>query len=186
MCGIAGILGKVSGSNAEALERMTRAIAHRGPDGEGFWTSPVDDSGYGCMLAHRRLSIIDLSSAGDQPMTSEIGGAGHTIVFNGEIYNFHALRRDLEARGESFESTGDTAVILRLLAREGPDAVQKLRGMFAFALWDEPERRLVLARDPLGIKPLYVCRNPQRDGEWSLLFSSELRSILASGLIGRP
>src|SRR6185503_3621904 len=154
MCGIAGLLGKVNPDNAAALQRMTRAIAHRGPDGEGFWTSPVDDRGHGCMLAHRRLSIIDLSSAGDQPMTYASERRSHTIVFNGEIYNFHSLRRDLEGRGESFESTGDTAVMLRLMALEGPQSVNKLRGMFAFALWDDQGRRLVLARDPLGIKPL--------------------------------
>ncbi len=186
MCGIAGIVGSVTDRNREALTRMTRALAHRGPDGEGFWTSPVDARGHGCLLGHRRLAIIDLSRAADQPMTDVVRGQAQTVVFNGEIYNFRALRRDLEGRGEEFASSGDTAVLLRLLALEGPDAASKLRGMFAFALWDGGERRLVLARDPLGIKPLYVCRNPDADGEWALLFASELRAILASRLLGRP
>ena len=186
MCGIAGIIGELTDRNRVALRDMTDAIAHRGPDSAGFWTSPVDERGHGCLLGHRRLSIIDLSQAADQPMTDRPGGRAHTLVFNGEIYNFKTLRRDLDVSGAPLQSTGDTAVMLRLLATEGPDAVQKLRGMFAFASWDHEARQLVLARDPLGIKPLYVCRNPDPDGAWSLLFSSEVRSILASGLIGRP
>src|SRR5436853_4045816 len=139
MCGIAGIIGKVSDGNRSALSRMTDAIAHRGPDSAGFWTSTPDARGHGCMLGHRRLSIIDLSTAADQPMTDPHAGGGqtHTIVFNGEIYNFKQLRRDLEARGETFQSSGDTAVMLRLLALDGYEAVKKLRGMFAFALWDD-------------------------------------------------
>jgi asparagine synthase (glutamine-hydrolysing) len=164
---------------------MTDAIAHRGPDSAGFWTSSADEGGRGCMLGHRRLSIIDLSHAADQPMNDVCGDRAKTIVFNGEIYNFKDLRHDLEAAGQQFRSTGDTAVMLRLLALEGPRAVRKLRGMFAFGLWDDRARRLVLARDPHGIKPLYVCRNPNPHGEWSLVFSSEVRSILASGLVGR-
>jgi asparagine synthase (glutamine-hydrolysing) len=186
MCGIAGILGEGSPANQLALERMTTAIAHRGPDSAGFWTSGLDDRGRGCLFGHRRLSIIDLSHAADQPMTEEIDRASSTIVFNGEIYNFKDLRRELQRTDIPLRSTGDTAVLLRLLATEGPDAVSKLRGMFAFAAWDETSRRLVLARDPLGIKPLYVCRNEDPHGEWSLLFASEVRAILASGLIRRP
>jgi asparagine synthase (glutamine-hydrolysing) len=165
---------------------MTDALAHRGPDGAGTWVSSPDGRGFGCLLGHRRLSIIDLSHAADQPMTDCAGGRRRTIVFNGEIYNFKDLRRDLERAGETFRSSGDTAVMLRLLALRGTDALGMLRGMFAFALWDDHARRLLLARDPLGIKPLYVCRNPNPDGEWSLIFSSEVRSILAAGLLGRP
>src|SRR5438552_2126471 len=183
MCGIAGIIGRIGDRNRDALERMTDALAHRGPDGEGFWASSPDESGHGCMLGHRRLSIIDLSHAADQPMTDRLGGCARTLVFNGEIYNFKDLRRDLESKGQTFQSTGDTAVMLRLLALEGPSAVGKLRGMFAFALWEDRARTLVLARDPLGIKPLYVFQNPDRGGDWSLLFASELRSVLASGLL---
>ena len=186
MCGIAGILGSLNGSNRAALQRMTDALAHRGPDGGGIWESSQAPDGFGCMLGHRRLSIIDLSSAADQPMTDDTGGHNRAIVFNGEIYNFKDLRRDLEQSGEAFQSSGDTAVLLRLLALRGTDAVVMLRGMFAFALWDDHSRRLLLARDPLGIKPLYVCQNPDPRGEWSLMFSSEVRSILAAGLLEHP
>jgi len=186
MCGIAGILGSLDNQNRAALRRMTDAMGHRGPDATGFWESSEDERGFGCMLGHRRLSILDLSHAGDQPM-SFAGQLGlSTIVFNGEIYNFKEFRRGLTTRGEAFRSSGDTAVMLRLLAQEGPDAVSRLRGMFAFALWNERERSLMLARDPLGIKPLYVCRNIDPTGNWSLVFSSELRSLLASGLIEPP
>ncbi len=186
MCGIAGVIGRTTDQHAAALTRMTDAIAHRGPDGVDSWISSADSDGFGCLLGHRRLAIIDLSHAGDQPMVDSTGGHEHVIVFNGEIYNFKDLRRDLERDGETFHSTGDTAVMLRLMALQGPDAVRKLRGMFAFALWDARSRRLVLARDPLGIKPLYVCRNPDPRGDWSLIFASEVRAILASGLIARP
>jgi asparagine synthase (glutamine-hydrolysing) len=186
MCGIAGILGNLNARNRTALQRMTDALAHRGPDGAGLWESDPDQDGRGCLLGHRRLSIIDLTSAGDQPMSDTTGGHQRTIVFNGEIYNFQDLRHDLEQAGERFQSSGDTAVMLRLLALRGTDAVAMLRGMFAFALWDARARRLLLARDPLGIKPLYLCHNPDPQGEWSLLFASEVRSILAAGLLSRP
>ena len=186
MCGIAGLVGRVSEPNQRALERMTDAIAHRGPDSAGYWASAADERGQGCLLGHRRLSIIDLSTAADQPMTDQGDGYAQTVVFNGEIYNFKSLRHELQSAGEQFTSSGDTAVMLRLLALHGPEAVTRLRGMFALALWDHRRQRLVLARDPLGIKPLYVCRNPDPTGEWSLLFASEVRSILASGLLGRP
>lgn len=184
MCGIAGIIGRLDEPNRAALSRMARAMAHRGPDGEGLWFSPADAAGNGCMLAHRRLSILDLSTAASQPMTDARGG--QTIVFNGEIYNYVALRQELLAAGESFHSTGDTEVMLRLLAVRGHRAVARLRGMFAFALWDEAKRELMIARDPLGIKPLYVYRNPDpaEDRSFSLVFASEVRAILASGLVG--
>ncbi len=112
--------------------------------------------------------------------------AGHVIVFNGEIYNYVSLRERLVASGESFQSSGDTAVMLRALSVEGRDAVPRLRGMFAFAFWDTQRRELLLARDPLGIKPLYVAHNPDPNGEWSLVFASEVRALLASGLLGKP
>jgi asparagine synthase (glutamine-hydrolysing) len=185
MCGIAGIIGRMrSDSNRSALERMGRAMTHRGPDATGVWASEPDDAGFGCLLAHRRLSILDLSCDANQPMTDPV--TGHVIVFNGEIYNYVDLRKQLTAAGQTFDSTGDTAVMLRLLATRGFDAVDQLRGMFAFGLWDPRERALVLARDPLGMKPLYLCANPDSGGEWSLLFASELRSILASGLLAAP
>lgn len=165
---------------------MADAMAHRGPDHEGIWGSRTDESGRGCLLAHRRLSILDLSHAADQPMTTaDEHGA---LVFNGEIYNFRDLRRSLESRGERFDSSGDTQVLLRMLSREGGEAVRRLRGMYAFAYWDQLHRQLVLGRDPLGMKPIYVCVNDAsgNDASWSLAFASEVRALLASGLFGRP
>jgi asparagine synthase (glutamine-hydrolysing) len=186
MCGIAGIVGRVMDSNRGALRRIAGALAHRGPDAHGFWESPADARGDGCLLAHRRLSILDLSAAADQPMVD--ARTGDVIVFNGEVYNFRELRAEMQRRGEAFASSGDTEVMLRILAVGGYKAVRRLRGMFAFGMWDGSERQLVLARDPLGMKPLYVCRNPDTSEgrEWSLAFASELRAILASGLLGKP
>ncbi len=184
MCGIAGIIGRLDEPNRAALMRMNDAMRHRGPDAEGIWLSDPDAGGRGAMLAHRRLSILDLSPAGAQPMVDPV--TGHTIVFNGEIYNFGELRRRLEAEGQSFQSTGDTAVMLRALGLYGPDAVAWLRGMFAFASWDPKRRRLLLARDPLGIKPLYLARSSEPGAGWSVAFASELRALLASGLLGTP
>src|SRR5262245_25792544 len=114
MCGIAGIVGRLTPAHREALDRMNAALAHRGPDGGGVWTSAPDADGHGCLLGHRRLSILDLSHAADQPMVDTTGGATRVLVFNGEIYNFQDLRRGLEQRGERFTSSGDTAVLLRL------------------------------------------------------------------------
>ncbi|MGH7213842.1 MAG: asparagine synthetase B family protein, partial [Tepidisphaeraceae bacterium] len=159
-------------------------MVHRGPDAGGSWESPADADGRGCLFAHRRLSILDLSHAADQPMTDAVGG--QTIVFNGEIYNYIELREALQRSGQTFTSSGDTTVMLRALVTQGPEACATLRGMFAFALWDPKTRQLTVARDPHGIKPLYLCQNPDPQGDWSLLFSSEVRSILASGLIGKP
>jgi asparagine synthase (glutamine-hydrolysing) len=184
MCGIAGILGRINDANRTALSHMCRAMAHRGPDGERTWVSSPDARGYGCLLGHRRLSILDLSTAADQPMIDPDGK--RTIVFNGEIYNFRELKQQLAAAGHVVQSTGDTEVLLRMLSIHGHQAVDKLRGMFAFGVWDQSVRQLVLARDPLGIKPLYVCHNPNRSGDWSLIFASEVRAILASGLLEKP
>src|SRR6267143_4789010 len=183
MCGIAGILGRIDDRNRDALQRMSDAMIHRGPDGHGTWESPPDPRGFGALLAHRRLAILDLSPAGAQPMTDPV--TGHVIVFNGEIYNFRELRDRLEASGQRFQSSGDTAVLLRAVATQGPDAVASLRGMFALACWDPQRRQLLLARDPLGIKPLYVARCPDPSGEWSLVFASEMRALLAAGLLGK-
>ncbi len=184
MCGIAGIIGRVDEANGAALRRMNTAMAHRGPDAQGVWTSPPDDRGFGVLLGHRRLAILDLSEAGVQPMIDPV--TGHVIVFNGEIYNYVELRERLAAAGQRFQSTGDTAVMLRALGVSGRDAVAGLRGMFAFAFWDTARRELLVARDPLGIKPLYVARNRDPDGGWSLAFASEVRALLASGLLGKP
>ncbi len=144
---------------------MGHAIAHRGPDAVGFLREP------GVGLVHRRLSIIDLAG-GDQPIGNEDGSV--QVVFNGEIYNYQSVRADLEARGHRLRTKSDTETLVHLYEDEGERLVERLRGMFAFALWDRPRRRLLLARDRLGIKPLYLYR----DGE-KLLFASELKAILA-------
>jgi len=184
MCGIAGIIGRVDESNRAALRRMNDAMVHRGPDAGGTWVSTPDARGWGALLAHRRLAILDLSPAGAQPMTDPV--TGHVITFNGEIYNYADLRQRLVAEGQAFNSTGDTAVMLRALGLHGVDAVKSLRGMFTFGCWDQKQRRLLLARDPLGIKPLYVARASDPSAGWSVAFASELRALLASGLLGTP
>jgi asparagine synthase (glutamine-hydrolysing) len=173
MCGIAGILYRDSGQPVEhgVLKGMADTIAHRGPDAEGFWLAP------GIGLAHRRLSIIDLSG-GQQPLANEDGTV--QVVFNGEIYNYRELRDGLLARGHVLRTSSDTEVLVHLYEELGPALVEKLRGMFAFALWDCRERRLLLARDRVGIKPLYVYR----DGD-KLLFGSELKAILAHPQVER-
>jgi len=165
VCGIAGIL-RVDGApaGADLLGAMTSAIAHRGPDGDGFFC----DGSVG--LGHRRLAIIDLAT-GDQPMATEDGSV--VLVFNGEIYNFRELRRELEGRGATFRTTSDTEVILQAYEAWGVDCLPRLRGMFAFALWDRPRRRLFLARDRVGIKPLVYAWDGRR-----LLFGSEIKALL--------
>jgi asparagine synthase (glutamine-hydrolysing) len=149
---------------------MTDAIAHRGPDGEGHFV----DRGVG--LGHRRLAVIDLSPLGRQPMTTSDGR--FTLVFGGEIYNFRELRAELEAAGHAFASHGDAEVLLRTLAESGVDALPRLNGMFAFALWDRDEQTLTLARDRYGVKPLYWA---ERGG--CLLFGSEIKALLAHGAL---
>src|SRR6476646_1077997 len=119
MCGIAGIIGRLDEPNCAALERMSDAMVHRGPDDMGTWTSAPDSQGWGALLAFRRLAILDLSPAGAQPMVDPV--TGHLVVFNGEIYNFDDLRQRLVAEGQEFQSTGDTAVTLRALALYGAD-----------------------------------------------------------------
>jgi asparagine synthase (glutamine-hydrolysing) len=173
MCGIAGLLYTDPSRpvNPDVLRAVGRSIAHRGPDAEGFLNEP------GLGLVHRRLSIIDLSG-GSQPLGNEDGSI--QVVFNGEIYNFQELRRGLEARGHRFRTHSDTEILVHLYEDEGERLVERLRGMFAFALWDRPRRRLLLARDRLGIKPLYFYRDAEK-----LLFGSELKAILAYPGIGR-
>ena len=167
MCGIAGKLAFDPGVTIEPglIRRMTAAIRHRGPDDEGIW---VDGS---VGLGNRRLAIIDLSPRARQPMTNE-DGTLH-ITFNGEIYNFQALRSALERGGHAFRSEGDTETILHLYEEEGVDCLRHLRGMFAFALWDARRRTLLLARDRLGKKPLFYHHGPG-----GLVFASEPKAIL--------
>jgi asparagine synthase (glutamine-hydrolysing) len=177
MCGIAGILYRDTARPVEhgVLKSMADAIAHRGPDAEGFWMGTGTAQGVG--LAHRRLSIIDLSG-GQQPLANEDGSV--QVVFNGEIYNYRELRDGLLARGHTLRTSSDTEVLVHLYEELGPGLVEKLRGMFAFALWDCRERRLVLARDRVGIKPLYVYRDDEK-----ILFGSELKAILAHPQVDR-
>src|SRR5919106_939581 len=212
MCGMAGLaifeLRKLD--PAPVVQRMQAKVVHRGPDDTGMFVSADQH----CALTHTRLSILDLSPAGPQPMSSTDGR--YSITYNGEIYNYKELRKELGVRGEATEDRGqksdvrdqiaeigkrdnatdatnatrrnantwnsnsDTEVILRAYERWGIDCLQKLRGMFAFAIWDEERQELFLARDPLGIKPLYYYQSE----EW-FLFASELRALLASELVPR-
>ncbi len=168
MCGIAGIFHAETPKPVDPLrvERMCDVMAHRGPDGAGVWT----DQGIG--LGHRRLSVIDLEGS-PQPMLSADGRA--VIVFNGEIYNFRELRRELENYGAVFRTSGDTEMILAAWQRWGVDCLARLHGMFAFALYDLDKRQLLLARDRFGVKPLFLTRLP--DG--GVAFASELKGLLA-------
>jgi asparagine synthase (glutamine-hydrolysing) len=172
MCGIAGIFN-LDGAPADArlLAAMTATLRHRGPDDEGC----VTDGAVG--LGNRRLSIIDLAG-GHQPMANEAGTV--SVVYNGEIYNFRELRQLLEARGRRFRTSSDTEVIIRAYEEFGPAGVERLRGMFTFALWDASERCLLVARDQIGIKPLYYHADGQR-----LLFASEIRALLVDQRLRR-
>ncbi|OYX65037.1 MAG: asparagine synthetase B [Sphingomonadales bacterium 32-64-17] len=174
MCGIAGIFhcGTIKPVDPGRVARMCDVLAHRGPDGSGVWNAP------GVALGHRRLSIIDIEGS-PQPMLTP--DERTVIVFNGEIYNFRELRRDLAALGEQFRTDGDTEVILAAWRRWGPDCVRRLDGMFAFAIYDQGERTLFLARDRFGVKPLFLAH--LSDG--SLAFASELKGLLAHPLLRR-
>jgi asparagine synthase (glutamine-hydrolysing) len=173
MCGIAGVVYSDFGRCVDpgVLKRMADSIAHRGPDADGFHI----DRNVG--LAHRRLSIIDLEG-GDQPIGNEDGSI--QVVFNGEIYNFRELRSELESKGHQFQTFSDTEVIVHLYEELGDRCVERLRGMFAIALWDARKQCLMLARDRVGIKPLFVSVNEKR-----IVFGSELKPLLAHGDIQR-
>jgi len=183
MCGIALSIGHIDLAIEAAVERMSAAQLHRGPDAGGSWRSTTYDKERGVVLAHRRLSIVDLSEAANQPMHDE--ETGNVLVFNGEIYGFEELRAELLALGVRFRTRSDTEVLLRAYAQWGPKCVERLRGMFVFALWDARRRVLVIARDRLGIKPLYYARVVGKKGRATLLLASEVRSLLASGCLER-
>ena len=168
MCGFAGERALGRPADIEAVTRMTATMSHRGPDGVGVWAHDA------VALGHRRLKIIDLSSAGDQPMTDP--ELGLTVAFNGCIYNHRELRAELEAAGHRFFSTSDTEVILKAYARWGRDCVRHFKGMFAFALADRRRDELLLARDRLGVKPLYLAEHDD-----ALRFASTLPALLAGG-----
>lgn len=170
MCGISGVLSE-SGAEPSLLALLGAAQAHRGPDHFATWMAPEAPVG----LAHNRLSLLDLSPAGHQPFLLE----GNALVYNGELYDFREQRARLLAAGAVLRSTSDTEVLLHLLVRHGvPETLRRIRGMFAFAFWEAATRRLFLARDRMGIKPLFYWRRP--GGE--LLFASEMKALLAAGL----
>ncbi len=171
MCGIAGILGSESSVDITLLHRFKQLLRHRGPDDCGDFINERRSVGF----SQTRLSILDLSPAGHQPMTTRDGR--FTIVFNGEIYNFRELRAELVQEGVAFSSNSDTEVLLQLYAMRGERMLERLLGMFAFAVWDEREQTCFMARDPLGIKPLYYW---QHQGQ--LVFASEMRTLLSSDL----
>ncbi|HEX8919846.1 MAG TPA: asparagine synthase (glutamine-hydrolyzing) [Pyrinomonadaceae bacterium] len=182
MCGIAGI---ISSAPEARIRPMLDSIEHRGRDDEGVWTSlEIDDEGRRACLGHRRLSIIDTSSAGHQPMLSLDGR--FVLTFNGEIYNYLELKPELEALGHRFRTETDTEVLLAAFAEWGAACLPRLNGMFAFAIWDVKERKLTLARDRLGIKPLYYAQVAGENGAGSsFIFASEVKAILATGLAER-
>jgi len=171
MCGICGVVGF---GNADLVHRMRDSLAHRGPDSAG----DVFFTGEKIGLGHRRLRIIDLSPDADQPMTQEDGTIW--IVFNGEIYNFSELRQDLEKRGHRFKSRSDTEVILHLYEEQGAACIARLNGIFAIAIYNRPRGKVILARDHLGVKPLYYHHAGSR-----FIFGSELKALLASGIYSR-
>jgi len=175
MCGICGILTPgedITGKQRRALDHVCRLLAHRGPDASGSWQNGP------ALLEHRRLSIIDLSPEASQPLVNESGDVA--LVINGEIYNFAELRSELEGRGHEFRSRSDSEVALHLYEDEGVDFVGRLRGMFALAIWDGRRRRLVLARDRFGQKPLFYHRGPE-----GLVFASEVQALVEAGLVAR-
>src|SRR5215510_3723328 len=172
MCGIAGIVSDAGGSLESRLRPMIDAQTHRGPDAGGVWSDGR------CALGHRRLSIIDLSEAGRQPMSNARGDV--QITFNGEIYNFQQLRRELEGLGHTFRTRTDTEAIIYAYEQWGAGCLARLRGMFAFGIWDQRRRRLFLARDRVGKKPLFYTQFGD-----NFLFASELQGLLADKRVPR-
>jgi asparagine synthase (glutamine-hydrolysing) len=176
MCGIAGVVGRWSEVRASDIAaRMIAAQAHRGPDGQRVQAIAAERQA-SLVLAHARLSILDLSDAAAQPMRH--AETGSWLIYNGEIYNYRELRAELRTRGHQFHSTGDTEVLLHALVAWGKDALPRLNGMYAFAYWDGRGQNLLLGRDPFGMKPLLLAHTPQ-----GVLFASELRGIRASGVV---
>lgn len=175
MCGICGIIGTSRQADRQAIHAMTDVLVHRGPDGEGHFALRAPDGSLAGWFGHRRLRVIDLTEAAHQPMSSADGRV--VLTYNGEIYNFRELRRELLARGHTFVSTGDTEVVLRAYEEWGEACIQRLDGMFAFAIWDGRDGHLVLARDRPGKKPLYYAHDRGR-----LVFGSEIKALIAAGI----
>jgi asparagine synthase (glutamine-hydrolysing) len=179
MCGIFGIIARNARVPAVVLERATQSLAHRGPDDTGtVILRDVSRNDVEIGLGNRRLAILDLSPQGHQPMNDP--ATGNWIVYNGEVYNFHEVRAKLEQAGLYFRSNSDTEVILKAYSHWGERCLHEFRGMFAFAIWDAQQHRLFVARDPMGIKPLYFYHSDQY-----FLFSSEVRTLLGTGLVPR-
>src|SRR4051812_6128754 len=177
MCGLAGFFAYAAHGTPvgrATLIAMRDRMAPRGPDGVGLWIAPDGRAGFG----HRRLAIIDLSESGAQPMPTPDGR--YTIVYNGEIYNYRALRAELIEQGTAFAGDSDTEVVLHLFARYGAGMLGKLRGMFALAIWDAHARTMFLARDPVGIKPLYYANSGG-----TLRFASQVKALLVDPAISR-
>jgi len=178
MCGICGVISEDKSEIEPAVRFMMNAMVHRGPDDEGFELLKFDDhdAGPGVGFGFRRLAILDLTLTGHQPMYNP--ATGDCLIFNGEIYNFARLRAELQCEGVLFRGHSDTEVLLHALSRWGEAAFGKIQGMFAFAFYEAKTHRVLLARDPLGIKPLYVAASAKR-----IVFASEVRSLLTSGLV---
>jgi asparagine synthase (glutamine-hydrolysing) len=165
-----GVVGSINWGDSETLARMNNVQAHRGPDDEGIWETRLPDGGF-VGLGSRRLAILDLSPAGRMPMSTPDGRL--TITYNGEVYNYPGLRRELESKGYKFRSRSDTEAVLYLYQEYGAASVRRLKGMFAFAIWDDARKELFLARDHFGIKPLYYCHQGAR-----FAFASEIKALL--------
>ena len=182
MCGIAGL---ISLDPERHIGAMLQSIEHRGRDDEGVWTSALlDELGRRASLGHRRLAIIDTSQAGHQPMLSADGR--YVLTFGGEIYNYRELREELKSKGHRFTTETDTEVLLTAFAEWGKECLHRLNGMFHFAVWDNQDCTLTLARDHVGIKPLYYFYQSATATKAGLLiFASEVKAILASGLVDR-
>ena len=179
MCGIFGFVGRRSRAETIDLDIALKSLHHRGPDDRGtYFGVAKTDRDLACAFAHTRLAIIDLSPAGHQPMTTDDGR--YTIVYNGEVYNFRDIRQELEQFGHRFRSNCDTEVVLKSYAQWGSDCVSRLRGMFAFAIWDEERGSLFMARDRLGVKPLYYTQTPS-----GFAFASEVRVLMKCDLADR-
>jgi asparagine synthase (glutamine-hydrolysing) len=176
MCGIVGIIGLNAPVHAEVLDRATQSLAHRGPDDSGTIILREPDNAIEVGMGNRRLAILDLSPQGHQPMCDP--ATGNWVVYNGEIYNFREVRSKLERVGFQFNSHSDTEVILKAYAHWGDECLTEFRGMFAFAIWEARQKQLFLARDPMGIKPLYYYHSDRY-----FLFSSEVRTLLGTGLV---
>src|SRR5688572_11478829 len=174
MCGIAGIVSINGPADLSLVAAMNRALAHRGPDDGAEWLDPTGQ----VALANRRLAILDLTSAGHQPMLSANGAL--CLVFNGEIYNYLELRDELASLGRSFRTQTDTEVVLTAYDQWGPSCVERFNGMFAFALWDSHRRQLVAARDRFGEKPFYYHHSPGR-----FCFASEIKALVLDPALGR-